>query len=77
MSDWERQKCDDPTAKPYEPPKRDYLVTATLQLVVYEPTLADAIIEVKALLNTLIMDSEYPMDPMNGAVVASIEDITA
>ena len=58
-----------------DPIKREYLVTATLQLVVREENQTFAIIVVKELLNRLIEESEFRLDPMNGAIIEGVQDL--
>jgi|SRR5579862_3484649 len=56
-------------------PPRTFFVTATIQIVLDGDHEADAIIEVKDLLNGLIETSKYRNDPMNGAIVNSVEEL--
>jgi len=57
------------------PVQHTYFVTATLQVLVEEENVADALITVKDALNTVIEQSRYPQDPMNGAVIDGVEEL--
>lgn len=58
------------------PPKRTYLVSAQIQLLVEESDSIYAMIAVKDLLNTLIEESTFRNDPLNGAVITTVVDVS-
>jgi len=57
--------------------RRTYFITATVQLVVEDECVSFALIEVKDRLNSLIADGPLRNDPLNGATIEDIQDITS
>ena len=64
-----------PTRPVIDPPDREYLVTAILQITVKGRDPVDAMISVKDDLNDLIEQSDFRMDPLNGATIESVVDL--
>lgn len=73
------QGCDGPSCPdcgdPFIP-ERTYVVTATIQLCINGTDGASAAIGMKDLLNDIIAESDYPQDPLNGAIIDTVDDIT-
>ena len=57
-------------------PNKDFFVTAKLQLLVSERDYIDAMIAVKDALTVIIQQSVYHSDPMNGAIIESVTEMT-
>lgn len=55
---------------------RDFLVTATIQVIVPARTRVDARIIAADTLRAYITDSPYPNDPMNGLTIDDVEDLS-
>lgn len=56
--------------------EKEFLVEARLQIAVRGSDEIDAMIRVKDELNAIIADSEFHNDPLNGAVIDSVRELT-
>lgn len=76
MTDYESDTCDcwrcGSAQEEMEAGLQDYLVTATVQIVVRGSSIADVGIAAKELLTDVIEVSEYKDDPANGITITCI-----